>query len=477
MNDRFWINGEFCSALDGGTWPLVDPGSGEVVAELPFGGAADAERAIAAAERALPTWAATPPAQRAALLDQVADVIARHVQHFAQRTAVESGKPLAQALAEWTGAPAYLRTAAAHARALAPHTIALGKGRVAETRALPVGVVGVITAWNFPIYNPNRAVASALAAGCTVVLRPSEFTPRSAFDYAWAFAEAGLPAGVLNVLSGDPAAIGQLLLDDPRCRKISFTGSTRVGKLLMDGASRTVTRLSLELGGNAPVLVLPDVDVEAVAAGAVRTKLRNAGQVCISPQRFFVHARIADRFADAAEAAMRREVVGHALDPATTVGPLITARQRDRVADLVARSVTAGARLRLGGRAPDRPGWFYEPTLLLDVPPEAPVLREELFGPVLPVVAFDDLAAALAAANDTDYGLAAYVWTADAALAEQLADQLAFGLIGLNDWSPVGPDVPFGGVKQSGLGRESGLAGVHEYCELQTRFRPTLRDP
>lgn len=470
-SDQLFIDGHFVDAASGATRPLIDPGTEEVLSTLPFGDATDAQRALDAAARALPAWSKKTVYERTALLEKAAEIIASRVVDYAPRTARESGKPLSQARAEWAGAPGYLRVAAEQARSLGGRVVPARHGaRRIDVTYRPVGVVGVITAWNFPVYNPNRAVASALAAGCTVVLRPSEFTPRSAFDYARAFADAGLPPGVLNVIHGDPAGMAQAMLDDPRCRKLAFTGSTRVGRLLMEGAARTITRLSLELGGNAPVIVMPDVDVKAVATSAVVAKLRNAGQVCIAPQRFYVHAAIVDAFTAAARDAMATEVLGHALEPSTTVGPLINEAQRARVARIVDASVAVGARLVCGGVARPGPGFFYEPTIVTDVPAHAPILREEVFGPVLPIVPFHDVNQAIALANDSEHGLAGYVWTRDLTTATQLAEALECGLVGVNDWYPVAPEAPFGGVKQSGMGRESGLEGVLEYVDVKARF-------
>jgi len=288
---------------------------------------------------------------------------------------------------------------------------------------------------------------------------------------AYALAEAGLPAGVLNVINGEPDPMGQVMLDDKRLRKIQFTGSTRVGRLLMDGASRTVTQLSLELGGNAPVLIFPDAgDIAAVARSAMRTKVRNNGQVCISPQRFYVHDSIVEQFSESAAATAAQQIVGDGLHPDTTVGPLINARQRDRLENLVTASVEQGAKVLTGGARPEQPGYFYQPTVLTDVKPGIPVHEEEIFGPVMPVIPFEDIEEAIANANATDYGLAAYVYTRDLATAFKVSEELEFGMVGINDWHPSTPEAPFGGIKQSGLGRESGVEGIMEYVEPKTRY-------
>jgi acyl-CoA reductase-like NAD-dependent aldehyde dehydrogenase len=333
----------------------------------------------------------------------------------------------------------------------------------------PLGVVGVITAWNFPAYNPARAWAAALAAGCTVVGRPSEFTPLTAMAMTQVLVEAGLPAGVLNLVNGDPETMGQEMLDHPACRKISFTGSVRVGKILMDGASRTVTRLSLELGGNAPVIVLPDVDLEQVAAGAITSKFRNNGQVCVSPQRFLVQRRVADAFAESVARRAGGLRLGSGLDAAVQVGPLINARQRDRVAALVAGAAGQGVEVRSGGRVPAAlpHGYFFEPTVLSGVAADMPVFREEIFGPVMPIVSFDEVDEAIALANQTPYGLAAYVWTNDLRASVKISEALEFGMVGINEWAPHATEAPFGGWKQSGLGHESGSEGLSEYLETK----------
>jgi len=466
------IDGAWADAAGGGTWDLVNPATEDVIQQIPYGGEEDALTAIDAASAAFPEWSHMTSYQRGEILDRAALYIEENLDDFARITTEESGKPFAQARAEWSVAPAQFRWAAGEAQRLHGRWI---PSRVASRRIdvtyQPIGVVGVITAWNFPIYNQSRAISSALAVGCTVVSRPSEYTPRSAMLLGHALVEAGLPRGVLNVISGEPDAMGQAMLDDKRLRKIQFTGSTRVGRLLMDGASRTVTRLSLELGGNAPVLVFPDAgDIAAVARSGMRTKVRNNGQVCIAPQRFYVHESVVDEFSESAVTTAEMQVVGNGLDPETTVGPLINARQRDRVDDLVSASVEQGARVLTGGGRPDQPGYFYQPTVLTDVKPGVPVHEEEIFGPVMPVIPFDDIDEAIAIANATDYGLAAYVYTRDLATAFKVSEELEFGMIGINDWHPSTPEAPFGGMKQSGLGRESGAEGVLEYVEPKTRY-------
>ena len=466
------INSKWVDADGGGAWDLVNPATEEVIQQVPYGGAGDATAAVDAAADAFPEWSRLTAYQRGSVLEKAADYIQANLDELATVTTEESGKPLAQSRAEWAGGPNQLRWAAGEAQRLNGRWI---PSRIANRRIdvtyQPMGVVGVITAWNFPVYNQMRAISSALAVGCTVVARPSEFTPRSAMLIGHAFVEAGLPSGVLNVINGEPESMGQVMLDDKRVKKIQFTGSTRVGRLLMDGASKTVTRLSLELGGNAPVLVFPDAgDIAAVAKGGMVTKVRNNGQVCIAPQRFYVHNSIVDEFTDVAVSIAQRQVMGNGLDPDTTVGPLINAKQRDRVESLVSASVDQGASVLTGGARGEGPGYFYQPTVITDVGPEVPVHTEEIFGPVMPVIPFEDVDAAIARANATDYGLAAFVYTRDLATAFKVSEELEFGLIGINDWFPSTPEAPFGGMKQSGLGRESGSEGILEYVEPKTRY-------
>lgn len=462
------IDGEWVDASNGATWDVINPATEEKVRTVPYGNGEDARRAIQAAARALPSWRATSAYDRAAILKRASDLMRARLDDLARTSVQECGKPLAQAKGEWSvvadlfewfaeeGKRAYGRTIPSRA----------GSKRLTVLKQ-PMGVVGVITAWNFPAYNPGRAWAAALAAGCTVVGRPSEYTPLSAMEMANIIAEAGVPKGVLNLINGEPDPMGQAMLDDPACRKISFTGSVRVGKLLMDGASRTVTRLGLELGGNAPVLIFPDVDLEEVATGSVATKYRNDGQVCISPQRFLVHRKVNDEFLDKVVPRVKSLRLGEGLDPQTQVGPLINARQRDRVATMVAEARGRGVEVLVGGQPLERKGYFYEPTVLARVQPSMPIYAEEIFGPVMPVVPFDELEQALAIANDTSYGLAAYVWTRDMKTALRAYEGLEFGMIGVNDWGPNATEAPFGGWKQSGIGHECGQEGLEDYLETK----------
>ncbi|MSO61878.1 MAG: NAD-dependent succinate-semialdehyde dehydrogenase [Acidobacteria bacterium] len=464
------INGAWTGAAGGGTWDVINPATEEVVRSVPFGGRDDCHAAIEAAARAFPDWARRTPYERGAILQRAAARMREVADEAAHAMVLECGKPLAQARGEWlVGADLFDWFAEEGKRAYG-RTI---PSRVATKRMTvlrqPLGVVGVITAWNFPAYNPARAWAAALAAGCTVVGRPSEFTPLTAMAMTQVLVEAGLPAGVLNLVNGDPEAMGQEMLDHPACRKISFTGSVRVGKILMDGASRTVTRLSLELGGNAPVIVLPDVDLEQVTAGAIASKFRNNGQVCVSPQRFLVHRRVADAFADGVSRRAAELRLGSGLDSAVQVGPLINARQRDRVAALVAGAAGQGVEIRSGGRVPAAlpHGYFFEPTVLSGVAPDMLLFREEIFGPVMPIVSFDEVDEAIALANQTPYGLAAYVWTNDLRASVKISEALEFGMVGINEWAPHATEAPFGGWKQSGVGHESGSEGLAEYLETK----------
>jgi acyl-CoA reductase-like NAD-dependent aldehyde dehydrogenase len=468
------INNQPCPASNGNVWDLVNPANETVIQQVPFGNGADARMAIDAAAAAFPAWAKLTPYERSAYLMKAVSWIQANDTELAKITTEESGKPYSESLAEWRSAPNYLIWAAEEAKRVYGRTIPT---RIATRRILvthqPLGVVASITAWNFPVYNVVRTLSSAIAVGNTIVIRPSEFTPRSAMLLAQAFVEAGTPPGVVNVVNGDPNQMGQVFLADARVRKLAFTGSTRVGKLLMDGASKSVTRLALELGGNAPLIVFPDVpNLKALVQQAIATKYRNCGQVCVSPQRFYVHQKIAEEFLDYAVQFTNQQVLGNGLDAQTTVGPLINQKQRQRVADLVSASVAQGAQVVAGGHIPEHlpKGYFYHPTVVTGLADSSPLLNEEIFGPILPIVAFSDPEEVLAKANATEYGLAAFVHTSHLNTALLMSERLEYGMVCVNDWLPATPESPFGGVKASGMGRESGVEGVLEYTEAKAVF-------
>lgn len=467
------IDGQWVGALNGGTWDLINPATEDVLMQVPFGEAADAEAAIDAAARAFPNWAGRTPYARAEILMAAAAWIKARLDDIAVVTTEECGKPFTQSRAEWQTAAALFEWYAEECKRNYGRIIPARKpGRRILVIHQPIGVVGTITAWNFPVYNAVRAWSAALAAGCTVVGRPSEYTPRTLMMAAQALHEAGIPAGVINVINGDADAMGKAMLRDSRLRKMHFTGSTRVGKLLMDGASQTMTQLSLELGGNAPALIFPDVNVEKVVRSALEFKYRNAGQVCIAPQRFFVHSQIVEEFIDHAMRLTEQYKLGNGLDKSVDIGPMINARQRERVEVMVAEAQAEGAAVLTGGARPNNlpRGYFYKPTVVTQLKPEMRLWKEEIFGPVLPVLPFDDTDEALKQANATEYGLAAYVQTNNLSIAMHLYERLEFGMVAINDWLPSTPEAPFGGIKQSGMDRECGAEGLESYLETKTVF-------
>ncbi len=468
MKTQQYIDGKWCDAGNGGRWDVIDPSTEQPIANVPYGNGDDCKRAIEVAHRALPAWRARTAYERGAILLKAAQLMRERNQVLAELTTKEAGKPIVEAQREWPVAADLFEYYAEEGKRAYGYTV---PARMATKRMIvlkePIGVVGVITAWNFPAYNPARAIAAALAAGCTVVVRPAELTPLSCMAIVEILEEAGLPPGVCNLVSGEPHPIGQAMLDHPELRKLSFTGSVAVGKLLMDGASRTMTRLSLELGGNAPVIVMPDADVETVAKGAVAAKFRNAGQVCVSPQRFFVPKAQLARFEQIVVEETRKLPVGPGLDTTTRIGPMISGRHRERVEQLIAGAKAGGAVVRTGGNRLQRAGYFIEPTVLGDLNTALPVFAEEVFGPVFSMTAFDQLDDVIAAANRTRYGLAAYVFGRDAAMLTRAYEQLDFGMIGVNEWVPQAIEAPFAGRKDSGIGHECGREGLTDNLETK----------
>lgn len=464
-----YIGGERRAASGAGCWDVINPATEEVIRTVPFGNREDCRLAIESAHAAFPRWSRKTPYERASCLKRTAELMRERNAELAHTTVLECGKPLVQAKGEWSVAADLFEWFAEEGKRAYGRLV---PSRNSAKRQLvikqPIGVVGLITAWNFPAYNIARAGAAALAAGCTIVIRPSEYTPLTAMEMMNILTESGLNSGEANLINGEPESMGQEMLRNPQCAKIHFTGSQRVGKLLMDGASKTIKRLSLELGGNAPVLIFPDVDLEEVAASAVSAKFRNGGQVCIAPQRFFVHEAISKRFSECVTSIVSKLRVGNGLEPESNVGPLINARQRDRVEEIVQDASASGAAISTGGkRPPNRPGYFFEPTVVTNLTAETQLFRDEIFGPVMPITSFDEAEQAIAAANNTRYGLSAYVWTNDLRTAIKTAERLEFGLVGINEWAPQSAEVPFPGWKESGLGREAGAEGLEEYLETK----------
>lgn len=462
-----FINGDWKDAANGGVWQVLNPADETVVETVPFGDGSDCQPAIEAARHAFPLWSRTNPFDRAVLLKRASILMHERLEEYARTTVMESGKPLAEAIGEWRVAANFFEWYAEEAKRNAGTVLqAARNNKRMSVIHQPVGVVGAITAWNFPAYNPARCWSAAIAAGCTVVAKASEYTPLTAMMIVQCLHDAGLPAGVINLVNGQAAPIGEAFLNHPDVRKISFTGSTRVGRILMDGASRTHTRLALELGGNAPVMVFPDVDVEQVANESVVAKMRNAGQVCIAPQRYLVHESIAEKFIQVAEEKMRSLRIGNGLEAGTDMGPMINETQRNNLEALVKTSTSHGAQIVLGGgRGESSKGFFFQPTLVRNATADNPLFRREIFGPVMPVTTFRNTDEAIALANATEYGLAAYLWTNDLKTSIRVSEQIEFGLVGINEWYPQAYEAPFGGWKQSGLGYECGSDGLAEYRE------------
>ena len=468
------VDGAWRPASGGATFAVHDPATGEVLADVADGTPQDGLDALAAADAAGPAWRAVAPRVRSDVLRAVFEEVVRRTDEFAAVITAEGGKPLAESRAEVAYGAEYVRWYSEQAVRItgsmrtapsgANHQMVLRRG---------VGPALLITPWNFPLAMATRKIAPALAAGCTAVVKPAGLTPLTTALFAEVvraeLERRDLPTGVLNVVpTSASAALVDPLLADPRLRKLSFTGSTEVGRVLLRGAAEGVLRTSMELGGNAPFLVFEDADVDAAVEGAVAAKMRNAGQTCVAANRFLVHAGVADRFSAGLAAAFERLVVGPGSAPGVTVGPLIEARAVDRVEQVVAEAVDGGARVAVGGGRPSRdelPGFFYNPTVLTGVDPSARAVREEIFGPVAPVVTFGDEDEGLALANATEFGLVAYAYTRDVGRALRVAERLESGMIGINRGMVSDASAPFGGVKASGLGREGGEAGLEEYLE------------
>jgi succinate-semialdehyde dehydrogenase/glutarate-semialdehyde dehydrogenase len=463
------IGGAWLPAASGATFAVTNPATGAALAEVPDAGAGEARAAVDAAGAALPGWAATPAPARAAVLRRAAALMLERQERLATVMTLEQGKPLAEARGEIAYAASFLTWFAGEAERIYGMTIPAGvAGKRLMVLRQPVGVCALITPWNFPSAMITRKLGPALAAGCTAVVKPAEQTPLSALELGRIFGEAGLPDGCLNlVTSRDPVPFSETIFADERVRKVSFTGSTEVGKILIRKSADTVKRLSLELGGNAPFIVFEDADIDAAVRGAIASKFRNAGQTCVCANRIFVQRGVYERFAAAFAEQVAAMPVGNGLDPATVIGPLIDEQAREKVERHVADALAGGAALLTGGGPYPGAGGgaFWTPTVLANASAEMLVAREETFGPVAPLIPFADEAEALRLANDTPFGLAAYFYTRDVGRVWRVAEGLEYGIVGVNDPIPSTAQAPFGGYKQSGLGREGGPSGIDEYLE------------
>jgi succinate-semialdehyde dehydrogenase / glutarate-semialdehyde dehydrogenase len=468
LRDLCFIDGGW-SAADGGTrLEVKNPASGQLLASIPNMGAAEAKRAIAAAAAALPPWRARTAKERAVVMRRWFDLMIAHQEDLATLMTAEQGKPLAESKTEIVYSASFIEWFAEEAKRLYGDII---PGHQADKRIMvlrqPVGVVAAITPWNFPSAMITRKAGPALAAGCTMVLKPATQTPLSALALAELAQRAGIPKGVFNVITGSATAIGGEMTGNPTVRKLTFTGSTEVGKKLMAQCAGTMKKLSLELGGNAPFIVFDDADLDAAVQGALASKYRNTGQTCVCANRLLVQAGVYDEFAKKLKAAVTQLRVGDGLAGVTDQGPLIDAKAVTKVEEHIADALAKGAKIALGGQRHALGGTFFEPTILTDVTPAMLVAREETFGPVAPLFKFETEAQAIAMANDTEFGLAAYIYTRDLARSWRVSEAVEYGIVGLNTGIISTEVAPFGGVKESGIGREGSKYGILDYTEIK----------
>ncbi|MDL9981331.1 NAD-dependent succinate-semialdehyde dehydrogenase [Microbacterium candidum] len=465
-----FIGGEWVDAEGGRTFPVYDPATGDVIHRIADATPADGIRALDAAVAAQAGWAATPPRTRSDILRRAFDLVQARKEDLALLMTLEMGKPLSEARGEVAYGGEFLRWFSEEAVRIAGRygLNPEGTGRMVVSQR-PVGPSFFITPWNFPLAMATRKIAPALAAGCTVVIKPPELTPLTTLFFVKLLEEAGLPKGVVNVFTTTTSsAVSAPVIADPRLRKLSFTGSTEVGRRLIAQAAQGVLRVSMELGGNAPFVVFEDADLDKAVEGAMIAKFRNIGQACTAANRFIVHESVAEEFADRVAAKVKEMKVGRGTEDGVTIGPLIDGNAVAKSAELVEDAVSRGARLLTGGSAIEGAGTFFEPTVVTEVQAGSDILREEIFGPVLAIATFADEDEAVRLANDTEYGLVSYVFTQDLARGHRMIDRLETGMMGLNVGVVSNAAAPFGGVKQSGVGREGGLEGIHEY--LSTKY-------
>ncbi len=466
---KLYIGGTWRDAASGATFKVEDPSTGEPLCEVADASREDGLAALGAAAAVQQEWAAHPPRERGEILRRAFEAITARSDELALLMTLEMGKPVAESKAEIAYAAEFFRWFAEEAvRIDGQYAVTpAGNGRMLTMRQ-PVGPCLLITPWNFPMAMGTRKIGPAVAAGCTMVMKPAQLTPLSMLALTQILEQAGLPGGVLNlVTTSSSGRVMEPLIKDPRTRKLSFTGSTEVGRKLVAQASDQLLRVSMELGGNAPFIIFDDADLDAAVEGAMIAKMRNIGEACTAANRFHVAEAVAEKFADRLADRMGAMKVGRGTDDGVQVGPLIDQAAREKVDELVADAVSRGARALVGARPGDGRGYFYAPTVLADVTRDARVLKEEIFGPVAPVTAFDSEREAVAAANDTEYGLVAYVYTSDLKRAFRVVEGLQTGMVGLNQGIVSNPAAPFGGVKASGFGREGGREGIEEYLEIK----------
>lgn len=462
------IDGKFTRGSSGKSEPVVNPATEQTLAELPHAAKSDLEAAVAAAEKGFNAWKAMSAYDRYRILRKGADILRGRADAIAKILTLEQGKILAEAKIEVVTSADILDWYAEEGRRAYGRII---PGRMPGVRQMvikePVGIVAAFTPWNFPALTPMRKIAGALAAGCSIILKPSEETPGTAVEVARCLQEAGLPQGALNIVFGVPAEVSSYLIAHPKVRKISFTGSTAVGKQLMKLAADGMKRTTMELGGHAPVIVFDDVDVASVAKIAAGGKYRNAGQVCISPTRFFVHETKYKQFVDTFTEVASGLKLGDGLDPSSQMGPMANARRLEAMDMFVSDAKAKGAVVKTGGERPANQGFFYKPTVLADVPAEARIMTEEPFGPLAPIVPFKSFDEVVERANGVAYGLAAYAFTSDEKRATAIADALQWGMVGVNSLAVSTPETPFGGIKDSGHGSEGGIEGLEAYLNVK----------
>ena len=469
------INGEWRDASDGGTFDVENPATGEVLATLASATEEDSRAAMDAAANAQESWARTSARERSEILRRTFDLVQEHKDDLALLMTLEMGKPFKESQGEVVYGGEFLRWFSEEAVRHYGRYVDTPEGNLKMiVTHKPVGPCLLITPWNFPLAMATRKVAPAVAAGCTMILNPARLTPLTSQFFAKLMIEAGIPAGVLNVVSSASASnVSGPIMEDPRLRKISFTGSTPVGKQLMKTAADRVLRTSMELGGNGPFIVFEDADLDKAVDGAMAAKMRNMGEACTAANRFLVHESVADEFSKKFAEKLDALKPGNGLEEDTTVGPLVEKKARDSVAEFVQDALDNGAEAVVGGKAVDGPGYFFEPTLLTGVTEQCRVFKEEIFGPVAPVITFKDEDDAVRLANATEYGLASYVFTEDISRALRIGDRIEYGLLGMNVGVISNAAAPFGGVKESGLGREGGAEGIEEYTTVQYMGMPS----